>query len=127
MPTNYPASIDNFIDPTPTEPMNSPSHSTQHANHKCAISAIETAIGTTGSPKFATGASVTTAVGVETTRATAAQSLAQPKTGGTMTGPIVGLQHQGSQVFFAKAHGTMDPTGATDSTAAILAALCVRG
>jgi len=123
MPTNYPASIDNFIDPTPTEPMNSPSHSTQHANHNDAIIAIETAIGTTGSPKFATGASVTTAVGVETTRATAAEALALPKTGGTMTGPIVGLQDKGSQVFFAKAYGTMDPTGATDSTAAILAAI----
>src|ERR1039458_7067223 len=65
MPTNFPNSIDSPTDPTAAQPMNAPSHSSQHANTKDALVAIETAIGTTSAPKFATTTSPTF-VGVPT-------------------------------------------------------------
>jgi hypothetical protein len=41
MPTNFPTSVDNFANPTPTDSLNAPAHSTQHANANDAIEAIE--------------------------------------------------------------------------------------
>jgi hypothetical protein len=49
MGTNYPGAIDSFTNPTSGEPMNSPSHATQHANANAAIEAIETYVGISGS------------------------------------------------------------------------------
>lgn len=52
MPTNYPTSLDSFVDPTPTSPTNNPSHAGQHDNINDAMLAVQTAVGTTGSFKF---------------------------------------------------------------------------
>ena len=49
MSTNFPTSLDTFINPTPTNYLNSPSHASQHANANDSIAAIEAAIGITGS------------------------------------------------------------------------------
>src|ERR1035437_8780388 len=52
-PTNFPTSIDSPTDPIATNPMTSPDHAGQHANANDALVAIETAIGTTGTPVLA--------------------------------------------------------------------------
>jgi hypothetical protein len=52
--TDFPGAIDSFTDPTPNEPMNSPSHSGQHTDANDAMVAVQTFIGTTTAPKFAT-------------------------------------------------------------------------
>jgi hypothetical protein len=44
MPTNFPTSVDVFVNPTPTDSLNAPAHSTQHANANDAIEAIETVL-----------------------------------------------------------------------------------
>ena len=41
MPTNFPTSVDVFVNPTPTDSLNAPAHSTQHANANDAIEAVE--------------------------------------------------------------------------------------
>jgi hypothetical protein len=41
MPTNFPTSVDVLVNPTPTDSLNAPAHSTQHANANDAIEAIE--------------------------------------------------------------------------------------
>jgi hypothetical protein len=41
MPTNFPTGVDNFVNPTPTDSLNAPAHSTQHTNANDAIEAIE--------------------------------------------------------------------------------------
>jgi hypothetical protein len=45
MATNYPTSLDTFINPLSTDSQNSPSHSLQHANANDAIEAIEAKLG----------------------------------------------------------------------------------
>lgn len=45
MATNYPGSLDAFTDPTPTSPLNNPSHAGEHDNANDAILAIETTLG----------------------------------------------------------------------------------
>lgn len=47
MTTLYPASLDNFTNPTPADNLNTPTvlHSTQHANINDAVSALETKLG----------------------------------------------------------------------------------
>lgn len=47
MSTNYPASLDNFVNPTPTDTLNSVSvpHHKQHADINDAVEAIETVLG----------------------------------------------------------------------------------
>jgi hypothetical protein len=76
MPTNFPTGVDTFVNPTPTDSLNAPAHSTQHTNANDAIEAIENAIispvtypdqlvnGTTATVRpipFATAAALTTA------------------------------------------------------------------
>lgn len=46
MPTNYPASLDSFTNPTAADPPNSPSHAGQHANINDAMEAVQTVLGT---------------------------------------------------------------------------------
>jgi hypothetical protein len=45
MSTNFPTSLDTYTNPTPTDYLNSPSHSGQHANVNDAIEAIEIKLG----------------------------------------------------------------------------------
>ena len=45
MSTNYPSSLDSFVDPTAGEAMNSPSHSSQHANINDAMAAVQSTLG----------------------------------------------------------------------------------
>jgi hypothetical protein len=45
MPTNYPTSLDVFVNPVSNDSLNSPSHSVQHANANDAIEAIEAKLG----------------------------------------------------------------------------------
>jgi hypothetical protein len=44
MATNFPTGVDTFTNPVSNDSLNSPSHSTQHANANDAIEAIENAI-----------------------------------------------------------------------------------
>lgn len=41
MATNFPVTVDNLVNPTPTDSLNAPAHSTQHTNSNDAIEAIE--------------------------------------------------------------------------------------
>ena len=50
MATNYPTSLDAFVNPTTSDSLNSPSHSLQHANAYDAIEAIETKVGFGAAP-----------------------------------------------------------------------------
>lgn len=61
MTTAFPGAIDNFTNPTATDPLDSVTvpHAAQHANVNDAVEAIETAIGTTGAPVLAKLASPT--------------------------------------------------------------------
>lgn len=52
MATNYPTSIDSLVDPTPTSPMNNPSHAGEHDNANDAIEAVQTTLGVTGAFNF---------------------------------------------------------------------------
>jgi len=45
MATNFPASLDTLTNPTSSDPLNSPSHSAQHANANDAIEALEAKVG----------------------------------------------------------------------------------
>lgn len=45
MPTNFPAGIDSFINPNPTDLLTNPPHATQHANENDAVTAIQTTLG----------------------------------------------------------------------------------
>lgn len=49
MSTNFPTSLDNFTNPSPTDPRNSPSHASQHADANDAIEALEAKVGVDGS------------------------------------------------------------------------------
>ena len=53
MTTSFPGAIDSPTDPIATNPMTSPDHAGQHANANDALVAVETAIGTTGTPVLA--------------------------------------------------------------------------
>src|ERR1035437_7545240 len=119
MPTSFPGGIDNFTDPTSTNPMNAPSPSGQHLNTNDAIEAIEAFRGTTGFANFASTLYVDTAIAEAEV-----DSLAL--TGGTMTGPIVGLQDKGGQVFNVKGYGALG-NNSTDDTTAIQAAVTAAG
>ena len=49
MPTNFPTSVDVLVNPTPTDSLNAPAHSTQHTNANDAIEAVESfLLGQTG-------------------------------------------------------------------------------
>jgi hypothetical protein len=47
MPTNYPNSLDDFINPQPTDSLNSPTapHAEQHTNLNDAVESIQTVLG----------------------------------------------------------------------------------
>ena len=45
MATNFPASLDSLTNPTSTQTLNSPSHSSQHANINDAVEALEAKVG----------------------------------------------------------------------------------
>ena len=50
MTTNYPASLDNLVNPAGTATLASPDHAGQHANANDAIEALEAKVGVDGSP-----------------------------------------------------------------------------
>jgi len=54
MATSYPGGLDSYTRPSPTDPLNSPSHSGVHDNVYDAIEAIETELGTNPSSSFST-------------------------------------------------------------------------
>jgi len=84
MATNYPNSLDNFTNPTSASPINSPSHSEQHANANDAIEAIEGELGT--NPKGAKATVKARLDDVDTAIATKAP-IASPTFTGTVTIP----------------------------------------
>jgi hypothetical protein len=53
MATNFPTSLDNFTNPTSGDPLNSPSHSGQHADANDAIEALEIKVGINNSANTA--------------------------------------------------------------------------
>ena len=81
MAINYPNSLDNFTNPTSSSPINSPSHSEQHANANDAIEAIEGELGT--NPKGAKATVKARLDDVDTAIATKA-----PITSPTFTGTV---------------------------------------
>ena len=85
MATNYPISLDAFVNPTSSDSQNSPSHSLQHANANDAIEAIEAKLG------FGTALAGSAANGYALTVTTGGTSTWQPSgafipiaTGGTV-------------------------------------------
>jgi hypothetical protein len=55
MATNYPSSLDSFLNPTPTDTLDSATvpHAAQHDNINDAVTAIETELGTLPKGSFA--------------------------------------------------------------------------
>jgi hypothetical protein len=49
MATNFPTSLDSLVNPNPTQTLDSPSHSTQHANLNDAVEALEAKVGVNSS------------------------------------------------------------------------------
>ena len=49
MATNFPTSLDDFANPSPTDSMETVSHSSQHSNLNDAVEALEVKIGINGS------------------------------------------------------------------------------
>jgi hypothetical protein len=45
MAINYPTSLDNFTNPTGTDPLTSPSHAGQHADINDAVEALQAKVG----------------------------------------------------------------------------------
>ena len=88
MSTLYPGAIDSPTDPSGSETLAAGGHSALHGFANDAIVAIETLLGAHGA-NVATPSSVTTAVGVETTRAENAEALLAPIASPTFTGPVV--------------------------------------
>jgi hypothetical protein len=60
MASTFPTSIDSFTDPLSTSPLNSPSHSLQHANLNDAVNKIETYMGLVYVGQVTAGSGVTT-------------------------------------------------------------------
>jgi hypothetical protein len=85
MATNYPTSLDAFVNPTTSDSLNSPSHSLQHANANDAIEAIETKVGFGAAPagSAATGAVLVASTG-GTTSWTTVGTASINSTGGTV-------------------------------------------
>ena len=50
MAISFPTSLDNFTNPTNTDPLNSPSHSVQHSDLNDAVEALESKLGVGVSP-----------------------------------------------------------------------------
>jgi len=50
MAISFPTSLDNFVNPTNTDPLNSPSHSVQHSDLNDAVEALESKLGVGVSP-----------------------------------------------------------------------------
>jgi hypothetical protein len=75
MASGFPASIDNFTDPLSNSPLNSPSHSAQHADVNDAVEKIETYMGLvkvipTGATNGTVGATGTVTIGSAVTSVT---------------------------------------------------------
>jgi len=128
MATNYPNSLDNFTNPTSASPINSPSHSEQHANANDAIEAIEGELGT--SPKGAKATVKARLDDVDTAIATKAP-IASPTFTGTVTIPsgsaITGVPYLATANTFTGNNTFASPivgfvgTGGTYSSAAVSA------
>jgi len=125
MATNYPNSLDNFTNPTSASPINSPSHSEQHANANDAIEAIEGELGT--SPKGAKATVKARLDDVDTAIATKAP-IASPTFTGTVTIPsgsaITGVPYlatantfTGNNTFASPIVGFVGTSGAYSSVA----------
>jgi hypothetical protein len=85
MATNYPTSLDAFVNPTITDSLNSPSHSLQHADANDAIEALETKVGVGAAPAgSATSGAVLVASTGGTTSWTTVGTAGINSTGGTI-------------------------------------------
>jgi hypothetical protein len=121
MPTNYPGAIDNFVDPTSGEPMTTPSHSGQHTNINDAVTAVQTAVGTTSAPNFAKlGSPHFTGVPTAPTNATATDATTQLATDAFVQNAVAAYAAPGLRLIYVDELGA-DPTGVNDSSAVIRA------
>jgi hypothetical protein len=81
MATNFPSSLDSLTNPTSSDPLNSPSHSAQHANANDAIEALQAKVGVDSS-------AVTTSLDYKVAQA-ATLTGTQTLTNKTLTAPVV--------------------------------------
>jgi len=81
MATNFPSSLDSLTNPTSSDPLNSPSHSAQHANANDAIEALQAKVGVDSS-------AVTTSLDYKIAQA-ATLTGTQTLTNKTLTAPVV--------------------------------------
>jgi hypothetical protein len=121
MPTNYPGAIDNFVNPTSGEPMTTPSHSGQHTNINEAVTAVQTAVGTTSAPNFAKlGSPHFTGVPTAPTNSTATDATTQIATDAFVQNAVSAYAAPGLRLIYVDELGA-DPTGVNDSSAVIRA------
>lgn len=105
--TNYPSSIPNLPNPLATDPMNSPSHSTQHATANDEIAAIATELGVNPSGASAT---VVARLDANDTAVNTKTTLTAVKADADIAS-VISLKHtQNSDTAFVKNDGTANPT-----------------
>jgi len=123
MATNFPTSLDNLTNPAGSDPVNNPSHASQHANINDAIEVLEAKVGVTNS-------AVTTSLdyrvrSLETnptyTNEMAQDAVAAALAAGTHTNITINYNDTGNSISISAAAGYTNEE-AVDAVAAALAA-----
>jgi hypothetical protein len=128
MATNFPSNLDNFIDPTSGNALDSPSHSGQHSDLNGAVEALETKLGIGSSPAgSATANQVLMANSGGTTSWSTITTITNAViTGGTVTdfisiSPILTAPEEAINIVATASSGTVDAdlktSGVTFATA----------
>ena len=108
MATNFPTSLDALTNPTSSDPLNSPSHSAQHANANDAIEALQAKVGVDSS-------AVTTSLDYKIAQA-ATLTGTQTLTNKTLTNPNIKSAEEAWSVSATAATGTVNVDANTAST-----------
>ena len=92
MATNFPGSLDSLTNPTGSDALNSPSHSSQHADANDAIEALQAKVGVDGS-------AVTTSLDYKVAQA-ATLTDTQTLTNKTLTSPVINTATVNSSIVY---------------------------